>query len=102
MDGTEVYRLKRTEWAEADGKARLLEEMRKVVLSECKQRSGERTEAAKETAAYASPQYKKHIKEMTDARTRANVLLGEWKHLEMKFQWRRSIEATSRAEMQLR
>ena len=102
MSFAEKYRLKATEWANLDGEASRLEEMKKIVLAEIKQRADEKTEAARETAAYASPEYRKHVQAMVAARTKANICRGELKAMELGSEIWRTKESTKRAEMQLR
>ena len=99
---TEDYRIRGEEWAHLDGEARMLEEMRKVVLNEVRQQSEKKTEAAKETAAYASQQYRRHIRSMVEARTKANVSKAMLDALKMAMDVWRTKESTKRAEMTLR
>ena len=69
----EKYRLAGEEWAKLDGEARRLEELKKIVLHEIQQRAEEKTIAAKETAAYASAMFRRHVMDMVEARTKANI-----------------------------
>jgi hypothetical protein len=102
INEAENYRLKAEAWAIADGEARRLEEMRKIVLSEIKSRSDKKTEAAKETAALASAEYRRCVMEGVEARTQANILKGEVKALELSLEIWRTRESTKRAEITLR
>lgn len=103
MNFTEKYRLKAVEWAKLDGTASQLEEMKKIVLAEIKQQQlNIKSEAGKETAAYASPEYRRHIEAMVAARTKANICRGELKAMELGADLWRSKESTRRAEMTLR
>lgn len=102
LQEAEQYRLAAVEWAKLDGEARRLEELRKIVLHEIKQRSEARTEAAKETEAYAAPQYRKHIMQMVEARTEANIRKARLDAMRLSSDIWRTRESTKRAEMQLR
>ena len=99
---TERFREKGVEWAKLDGEARRLEELRRIVLHEIRQRSDKKTEAAKETAAYAAPEYRKHVLEMVEARTTANICKAELEAMRMVADVWRTKESTRRAEMTLR
>ena len=98
----EGYRLLGREWAKLDGAASRLEEMKKIVLAEIKQRSDEKTQDGKETAALSSPQYAVHIDKMIEARTAANVCKADVRAVEMNNGTWRTRESTKRAEMNLR
>lgn len=103
MDAHEVaeqIRIKRVEWAEWDGKARLLEEMFKVVEAELFNRAEGAMEARK-MKARASEKYVSHLKEMVQAKTRANVAMAEFKGMETKWETWRTKEATKRAETKI-
>jgi hypothetical protein len=78
---SEKLYLAKKEWSKLDQKASQLEETRKIVLAQIIQiliQNDQKISIAKaEWFAYASPEYKKHIEEMTNARMDANIKLAE-------------------------
>ena len=100
-DLIEQARLTRVKWAEADGRARLMEEQRKVVLAEIFNNQ-EGSAAMREKQAYAHPRYKDHIGEMVQKRTEANILWATVLAQSQNFDRWRTKESSRRAEMQLR
>ncbi|MGI9449348.1 MAG: hypothetical protein ACR2QH_01625 [Geminicoccaceae bacterium] len=96
----EGFRLQGVAWAQADGEARRLEKLEKIIFSEIVNRS-EGSVAACEHAARATNAYKDHCAEMVSARTKANVLKAELDALTMAFEKWRTQQATRRAEMKL-
>ena len=102
LEEAEAYRLKAEEWAKLDGAARRLEEMKKIVLHEIQQQSEAKTVAGKETAAYASPEYRRHVMEMVKARTEANICKASLDAMRLSADIWRTKESTKRAEMGLR
>ena len=88
--------------AELDGAARMLEEMKKILLSELANQSGESSVAAAVHWAQKHEKFKTHITEMVEARTAANVAKAEWEATQMRFEAWRTKQATHRAEINLR
>ena len=104
LDGTRVYAelvATGTEWAEADAAASLLEETKKVTLAELKTRSGEKSDAARETEALASAPYRGHVEAMVAARRAANLARVKYDATKTLAEMRRTEAATRRVEMQL-
>ena len=98
----EKFRLQQIEWAKADGEARRLEKLEKIIFSELVNQSGAPSISAKEHWARAHKNYRMHCQQMTDARTQANILKGEISGMEMAFEKWRTQQATRRAEMNIR
>lgn len=65
-------------WANADGDASLLEESRKIILSQLMAKSPESSVAAKEAWAYRHADYDVHIKGQVEARKEANRARVKW------------------------
>lgn len=97
---TEQFRIKALKWANANGEAERLEHMRKVILGELvNQIGGPITKAEHE--AHGHKHYVQHIRDMTHARTKANIAKGEMEFMRMRFEAWRTVNATRRAEMKL-
>ena len=94
----EQYRIKAQEWAVADGEARKLEKMEKIVFSEIVNQS-EGSISSREHAARANAAYKQAVSDALGARTKANILKAELDGMEMAWQTWRTLNATRRAEM---
>jgi len=89
------------EWAEAEATASQLEELKKVVLAQLKTQSGEKSEAAKETEALASEEYKTHIVGMVEARRVANIKKARYLTAKTWAELKRTEQSNRRAEMGL-
>ena len=96
----EMIRMQRIEWAKLDGTARYKEEMLKVVEAEVFNHS-EGAMDARKMKARASERYMSAMREMVEARTKANVAMAEFKGLETKWETWRSLNATKRAETKI-
>lgn|SRR5574337_62437 len=92
-------------WAHAEAGASLLEESRKSALSQIKLRSTEKSDAARETEALASPEYQEHVEKMVEARRLANVARVKWiaiqTYTELLRTQQSNLRAGYQAEMQL-
>lgn len=88
-------------WADAEAGASLLEETRKSVLAELKLRSDEKSDAARETVALASHNYRTHVETMVEARHKANLARVRYEAARTLAELRRTEAATRRVEMQL-
>ena len=96
----EEFRLKAEEWAKLNGEAERLDHMRKVVLGEIVNQIGGAIGKA-EHQAHAHPSYIKHLNEMTEARTKANIAKAQMESMRMRFEGWRTLNATKRAQMNL-
>lgn len=85
-------------WAEAEAAAQLLEETRKTVLSQIKSKY-DGSDAAKETLALATPEYREHLERMVNARRDANKARVRWDSLKIHADLVRTKAASARAEM---
>jgi hypothetical protein len=99
------YSMVGARWIDEDNAARLLEESKTPVLE---QRKAELIKAdptladnAAERMAKADASWHKWIREMCNARTRANKLKIALKVTDMRHSENQSVEATKRAEMKL-
>jgi hypothetical protein len=93
------------EWAEAKAQSGYMDEWKKIVLSremKLAEKMGSTSAAAQERDARASQAYKDAVDAAHVADERALVLGMKIKAMEMKFEHWRSIQATRRAEIQLR
>ena len=88
--------------AELDGAARMLEEMKKILLSELVNQSEQSSISKAEHWARNQDRYREHIDEMVKARTAANIAKAEWEATQMRFEAWRTKQATHRAEINLR
>ena len=91
-----------SEYADAECVASNLEELKKVVLSELKLTSGEKSDAARETAALASLEYRTHIDGMCQARKLANRKKARYLTLKLWAELKRTEQSNMRAEMEMR
>ena len=89
------------EWARLDGEARRLEEMRKIVFSEVVNRSNATAVSKAEHEAYASAEFRAHVKKMVEARTLANIARARMDARKLEFEKWRTMQATRRTEMGL-
>ena len=81
--------------------ATFMTEKRKTIKSALMQRSLETTESAKESWAYAHPEYIQHLEEMRDAIAEYETLRILIVAAEAKIEAWRSLEATARSEIRL-
>jgi hypothetical protein len=98
---SEQYRIVAKQWVDSDNAARMLEETKTAVLSQRMKALGDVPAAHAERDVKASPDWQEHIREMVDARSKANRLKVQMEYLRMKFQEQSSFEANRRAEMRL-
>lgn len=103
---SEAYRLKATEWVDADKSARLMEESKTIAFSQMvnrtiRQATGKMPHNRAEALVKASDEYKDYIEKMVMLRSEANLLRVEVEYLKMKHSEQQSAEATARAERRL-
>lgn len=89
------------DWADKDAGAALLEETKKSVLSDLKLRSGEKSDAARETEALASYDYRTHIEAMVEARRQATQARVRYDATKTLAEARRTEQANFRNELSL-
>lgn len=86
------------EWANLNAAAELLEESRKSILSHLMQ-GYEGSNAARETGALQDDNYREHIKEMVEARRRANIAKVNYEAIKIKSEMWRTQQANERASL---
>lgn len=90
------------DWADKDAAASLLEETKKTVLAKLKNEAGLKSDAANETVALATDDYRAHLEYMVEARRVANKARVRYDSAKTLAEMRRSEESTRRAEMTMR
>ncbi len=91
------------DWADRKAAAELLEETKKSVLSKMKTQLGaDKSDAAAETLALCSQEYRTHVASMVEARRLADRAKVLYDSLQALMELRRSEESTRRAEASIR
>ncbi len=87
------------EFADQNAAAELLERTREPLLCELKLKSAEKSDAARETIAMASVEYRVHVEQMIEARRLANRAKARLGALQTLVELRRTEESTRRQEL---
>lgn len=88
-------------WADKDAAAKLLEDSKHSILAECKLDYQDlKSEAARETQARASTQYKDFLKILSKARGEANHARVRWEAAKILSSLRQTQESLKKAEFQ--
>ena len=91
------------DWADKKAAAELLEETKRSVLSKAKMELGkDKSDAAAETLALCSQEYREHVRSMVEARRLADRAKVLYDNLNVLMELRRSEQATRRVEAQIR
>lgn len=93
------------EWAQAQANYEQLDEFRKAkkaMLMQQAEFNGKTSAAIQERDAYASKDYRDFLDTIKTAQELALGLKQQLKAMEMRFEWSRTLQATRRAEMNLR
>ena len=98
---SEQYRVVAKQWVEAEAAASILEDTKSAVLSQQMLALGEMPVSKAEMLTKANPEWIEHVKKITEARSKANLLKVQMEYLRMKSGEQASFEATRRAEMKL-
>lgn len=98
---SEQYRVVAKSWVDAEAAASLLEDTKSAVLSQRMMALGNIPVSRAEMLVKASPEWDAHIREIIDARKKANLLRVQLEYLRMRSGEWQSAEATKRAEMKL-
>jgi hypothetical protein len=98
---SEQYRIVSKQWVDADAAASILEDTKSAVMSERMLALGEMSINKAEALVKASPEWRRHIEAIVNARRAANRLRVQLEYLKMKFQEWSSENANKRAEMRL-
>jgi hypothetical protein len=98
-DHVERWRLRASEWLDAQQAADLLRETKNDVFAEIKSRQDGRSEAEKDRLARLSNDWKDHRNKMIEAEANARRLRLRMKYEEMMFDAWRTGEANKRREL---
>lgn len=98
---SEQYRIVSKNWVDADAAATILEDTKSAVLAERMLALGNMAVNKAEVLVKASPEWRRHVEAIVNARRAANRLKVQLEYLRMKFQEWSSENATKRAEMRL-
>lgn len=98
---SEQFRIVSKQWVDADAAATILEDTKSAVMAERMMALGEMAVNKAETLVKSSPEWRRHIESIVNARRAANRLKVQLEYLKMKFQEWSSENANKRAEMRL-
>lgn len=98
---SEQYRIIAKQWVDADAAATILEDTKSAVMAERMLSLGEMAINKSEALVKASPEWRRHIESIVNARRAANKLKVQLEYLRMKFSEWQSHEATKRTEARL-
>ena len=98
---SEQYRIIAKPWVDADAAATILEDTKSAVMAERMFALGEMAINKSEALVKASPEWRRHIESIVNARRAANKLKVQLEYLRMKFSEWQSHEATKRTEARL-
>lgn len=101
MPLSEQFRIVAKEFADLDGAASMLEEMKTAVLSQKMKALGDKPAAHAERDVKSSPEWEDYIRKMVDARTAANTKKFKLEYIRMRHSEWQSANANKRAEMRL-
>jgi hypothetical protein len=98
---SEQYRLVAKAWVEADGAARMLEELKTTTLAQWVKTHGDVPVNAAERDVKSSKEWEDYLGKMVEARTKANLKKVQLEFIRMRAAEHQSAEASKRAEMRL-
>jgi hypothetical protein len=98
---SEQFRIVAKSWVDADAAATILEDTKSAVMAERMLALGAMAINKAEAQVKASPEWRRHVEAIVNARRAANRLKVQMEYLRMKFQEWSSENATKRAEMRL-
>lgn len=98
---SEQFRVVAKQWVDADAAATILEDTKGAVMAERMLAMGEMAVNKAEALVKASPDWKRHVEAIVNARRAANRLKVQMEYLRMKFSEWQSHEATKRTEARL-
>ena len=101
MPWSEQYRVVAKQWVDADAAADILEELKSATLSQLMSEHGDMPVSRAEMLVKADEEWQAYIREMVEARQKANRLKVQLEYLRMKFSEWQSHEATKRTEARL-
>lgn len=98
---SEQFRIVAKQWVDADAAATILEDTKSAVMAERMLGLGEMAVNKAEALVKASPEWRRHVESIVNARRAANRLKVQMEYLRMKFSEWQSENANKRAEMRL-
>lgn len=98
---SEEYRIAAKGWVELDAAANMLEESKSAVLSRMMSDEGDMPVSRAELNVKASKEWQEYIKNMVEARGKANLAKVKLEWIRMRHSEQQSHEATARAERRL-
>ena len=98
---SEQYRIVSKQWVDADAAASILEDTKSAVMAERIMALEGMAYNKAEASVKASPEWRRHVESVVNARRAANRLKVQLEYLRMKFQEWSSENANKRAEMRL-
>jgi hypothetical protein len=98
---SEQFRIVAKQWVDADAAADILEELKSATLSQLISDQGDMPVNRAEANVKSGNEWQAYIRNMVDARQRANKLKVQMEYLRMKFSEWQSHEATKRTEARL-
>ncbi len=98
---SEQFRVVAKQWVDADAAANILEDTKSAVLAEMMLGQGDMAVNKAETLVKASPEWRRHVESIVNARRAANRLKVQMEYIRMKSSEWASENANKRAEMRL-
>ncbi len=98
---SEQFRVVAKSWVDADAAANILEDTKSAVLAEMMLDHGDMAVNKAETLVKASPEWRRHVESIVNARRAANRLKVQMEYIRMKSSEWSSENANKRAEMRL-
>lgn len=100
---SEQYRIVAKQWvdADADAAADILEELKTATLAQLMSELGDMPVSRAEMQVKADNEWQAYVRQMVEARQKANKLKVQLEYLRMKFSEWQSHEATKRTEARL-
>jgi len=98
---SEQFRLTAKRWVDADSAANILEELKSATLSQMMSARGDMPVSRAEMEAKSSNEWTEYLRNMVEARSKANLLKVQMEYLRMRFKETESAGYAERAEMGL-
>ena len=92
---SEQYRIVAKQWVDADAAADILEELKSATLSQLMSELGDMPVSRAEMQVKADNEWQSYVRQMVEARQKANKLKVQLEYLRMKFSEWQSHEARS-------
>lgn len=98
---SEQFRIVAKQWVDADAAADILEQLKSATLSQLITELGDMPVNRAEAKVKSDTEWQSYIRNMVEARQKANKLKVQMEYLRMKFSEWQSHEATKRTEARL-